>query len=181
MNNKTIDFIKELITFAAISIVIVVPIRLFVAQPFIVSGDSMYPTFKTGQYLIVDQISYKFNKPERGDIVIFRFPENTSKFFIKRVIALPGDAITIEGTDVYLLKNGEEERELLDEPYVDLNRESYVTIKLSDTEYFVMGDNRLASLDSRSWGPLDEEFLIGRALFRLLPVKDLSVFPGNTE
>lgn len=181
MEEKTTDFIKELITFAIIAIVIVVPIRFFVAKPFIVNGDSMYPTFETGNYLIVDQLSYRFNEPERGDVIIFKFPENTSKFFIKRIIGLPGETVIIEGTDVYILKEGSKERELLNEDFITLNRDTFVTKKLSEDEFFVMGDNRLASLDSRAWGPLNKDYIIGRAYVRLLPFNKIGVLPGSIE
>lgn len=181
MEEKTTNFIKELLTFAIIAIVIVLPIRFFVAKPFIVNGDSMYPTFETGNYLIVDQISYRFNQPKRGDVVVFKFPEDTSKFFIKRIIGLPGEVVTIEGTNVYILKKDSDKRELLDEDYITLNRDTFVTKKLSEDEYFVMGDNRLASLDSRAWGPLKENYIVGRAYIRLLPFNLIGLLPGSID
>lgn len=176
--NKTWSFIKELISFAVLSIVIVIPIRVFVAQPFIVSGESMYSTFETGQYLIVDQISYRFQEPQRGDVIIFRFPENPSKFFIKRIVGLPGEIIQLESQNVYIIsKNGE--RKKIEEEYISSSRDSFQTIELSDKEYFVMGDNRLASLDSRSWGPLEKDLIIGRAFIRLLPISAFDFLPGQ--
>ncbi|MCB9806193.1 signal peptidase I [Candidatus Nomurabacteria bacterium] len=176
--NKNIGFIKEIISFAILAIVIVIPVRIFIAQPFIVSGESMYSTFETGQYLIVDQLSYRFHEPQRGDVIIFRFPENPSKFFIKRIIGLPRETIQLEGNDVYITTtNGE--RIKLEENYTSSKRDTFQTTELSDTEYFVMGDNRLASLDSRSWGPLEEHFIIGRAFVRLLPINTFDFLPGQ--
>ena len=180
MKSKIMAFIKELLTFAVISLVIVIPVRMFIAQPFIVSGESMYPTFDTGQYLIVDQISYRFNDPQRGDVIIFNYPKNPSKFFIKRVIGLPNETITIDGTTVYITKE-DGEQVALKEPYIAMQKESDVETTLDDDEYFVMGDNRLASLDSRVWGPLEKDYIIGKAYLRLLPFNKISFLPGNTE
>lgn len=179
MKSKSLDFIKELLTFAAIALVIVIPIRMFIAQPFIVSGESMHPTFETGQYLIVDQLSYRFNEPERGEIIIFNYPKNPSKFFIKRIIGLPGETISIEGNQVYIINNDTKEKMLLDEPYVVMKKESDLETTLTDDEYFVMGDNRLASLDSRVWGPLERDFILGRAFARLLPLNKIDITPGS--
>lgn len=178
--NKTWSFIKELISFTILSIVVVIPIRVFIAQPFIVSGESMYSTFETGQYLIVDQLSYRFHEPQRGDVIIFRFPENPSKFFIKRIIGLPGEIIQLEGNEVYITSGGKEKIKL-EEEYISSSRDSFQTIELSDEEYFVMGDNRLASLDSRSWGPLEKNLIIGRAFVRLLPIDTFEFLPGQNN
>lgn len=173
------SFMRELVTFAILAIVIVVPIRLFIAQPFIVNGESMATTFTTSDYLIIDQISYRFNDPERGDVIVFRFPEDPSKFFIKRIIGLPGETVEIVGNDIYIEKQGG--REKLNEPYVTMNIETFSRTVLGDTEYFTMGDNRLASLDSRSWGPLDRRFIIGRAYVKLLPIKEIGILPGGIK
>lgn len=178
--SKVTAFLRELITFAVVALVIVVPIRLFIAQPFIVSGESMYPTFDSGEYLIVDQLSYKLNDPKRGDVIIFKYPNNPSKFFIKRIIAIPGDTLELLGSDVYVT-DASGARTKLDEPYVTMHRDSLLTTTLSDNEYFVMGDNRLASLDSRTWGPLSGEHIVGKAFVRLLPVSAIELLPGRIE
>jgi signal peptidase I len=172
-----LEFTKFLLIITAI----VLPIRFYVAQPFVVSGESMFPTFKNGQYLIVDQLSYNLGKPSRGDVAIFKFPEDTSKFFIKRVVGLPGETIEVKGEEVYITPKGSSEKIKLDEPYVELQREVYETKVLGETEYFVMGDNRLQSYDSRFWGPLDEKYLVGRALIRLLPVSNINYLPGKAQ
>ena len=88
---KKSDFIWETVKFAIFALVIVLPIRIYIAQPFIVSGSSMDPTFDNGHYLIVDQLSYRFEKPKRGEVIIFKYPNDPSKFFIKRIIGLPGE------------------------------------------------------------------------------------------
>lgn len=180
--NDTVEkkpgFFKEFIKFAFIALLIVVPIRVFVAQPFIVSGSSMYPTFETGQYLIVDQLNYKLHNPKRGDVIIFRFPNDTKKFFIKRIIGLPGETLEILDGNVYISNDGENKFKLT-ENYIVLSKSTSMTVKLGDSEYFVMGDNRESSLDSRTWGPLSENYIIGRAYVRLLPVDKIDFHPGS--
>jgi signal peptidase I len=151
---------------------------MYVAQPFVVSGASMSPTFETGQYLIVDQFSYNFSEPERGDVIIFRFPKDPSKFFIKRIIALPSENIIINGEEIKIITRDGEEI-ILDEPYIKLTKDSYTETMLGHDEYFVMGDNREASLDSRIWGTLEEKYIIGKALFRLLPIGEIDYLPGK--
>lgn len=171
----------EFVKFLLITAIIVLPIRFYIAQPFVVNGESMFPTFKDGQYLIVDQISYNVGKPHRGDVAIFKFPQDTSKFFIKRVIGLPGETVEIKGDEVYITPVGATEKIKLDEPYIELEREVYETTTLGETEYFVMGDNRLQSYDSRFWGPLDEKYLVGKALLRLLPLNEINYLPGHVN
>jgi len=169
----------ELLQFAFIALLIVLPVRWFVAQPFIVSGASMENTFHTDEYLIIDQVSYKFEEPERGDVVVFRYPVDPSKYFIKRIIGLPGDTIDIQGDVVTITKKDGTEL-VLDEPYIkSMAENTSLTETLGDREYFVMGDNRDASSDSRVWGVLNKEKIIGRAFLRLLPFSKAEVFPGE--
>ncbi len=169
----------ELIRFGIIAILIVIPVRLFVAQPFIVSGSSMLPTFENGDYLIVDEISYKINDPERFDVIIFRYPNDHKKFFIKRVMGLPTEKVVIKGSTVTVINEEHPEGLLLDQPYVENKSDNNMTYELKEGEYFVMGDNRSASSDSRYWGPVDKDLIIGKALLRLLPLKNIDVMPGN--
>lgn len=168
----------ELARFAIIAIIIVVPIRIFIAQPFIVSGSSMYPTFENGQYLIVDELSYRLGEPSRDDVVIFKYPLQEDKFFIKRIIGLPGETVEIK-KDVVTIYNAENPNGIvLAEPYVKVNFDTDEKRTLKDDEYFVMGDNRSASSDSRYWGPVRRELLVGKAFLRLLPPTHLGVWPG---
>jgi signal peptidase I len=172
----------EIIRFSIIALLIVVPIRMFIAQPFIVSGASMADTFHTGEYLIVDQLTYHFNQPSRGDVVIFRYPRDPSKFFIKRIIGLPGDTIIIEDAKVTIINEEHPQGMTLDEPYIrSMRPANRLEETLGDREYFVMGDNRDESSDSRMWGVLQEERIIGRAFLRLFPFDTVSVMPGATE
>ena len=169
---------REIITFAVLAVVIVVPIRLFVAQPFVVEGESMYPTFDSGDYLIVDQLSYRFTEPKRGDVVVFRYPNDETVFYIKRIIGLPGETVHIEQGKTSVTKTDGTKIEL-DESYVVAEDATYsLDRSLGPDEYFVMGDNRPKSSDSRTWGALPEKDLMGRAYVRLLPVEGIGVLPG---
>lgn len=167
----------DVIKFALITLVIIIPIRWYIAQPFIVSGDSMYPTFHNGEYLIIDELSYNFHTPVRGDVIIFRFPEDPSKYFIKRVIGLPGETVTVLGGKVYITnQNGV--RFLLNEPYLSQITNKATSTVVGPDEYFVMGDNRLVSYDSRYWGSVPTKDLRGRAWLRLFPFNKISLWPG---
>lgn len=168
----------ELIRFIVIAGLIIIPFRIFIAQPFIVNGASMNPTFETNQYLIVDQLTYRTSEPVRGDVIIFRFPLNPKDFYIKRVIGLPTETVTIEGSKVYIQKEGEEKIQL-DEPYIEFEANNNISVTLEEDEYFVMGDNRPNSSDSRHWGVLPKEFIVGRAYMRLLPLSKIDFLPGE--
>lgn len=179
---KKENFFWELIKFALITAVIVLPIRFFVAQPFIVSGASMEPTFKDGEYLIVDELSYRFQAPKRYDVIVFKLPFEQGKFLIKRIIGLPRETVELEDNTVIVKNKESKEGFKIDQSYITHNvDESKKTIILDDGEYFVMGDNRQLSYDSRSWGGLAREDIVGRPIFRLLPIQKLSLFPGKVE
>lgn len=172
----------EIIRFSAIALLIVIPVRMFIAQPFIVSGASMEQTFHNGEYLIVDQVSYHLHNPERGDVVIFRYPKDPSKFFIKRIIGIPGDTVTIEGSTVTITNEANPSGFILNEPYIKSMKPGVTIIeKLGDREYFVMGDNRDESSDSRVWGVLQEERIVGKAFLRLFPPQNFGVLPGAAD
>ncbi|WKZ26805.1 MAG: signal peptidase I [Candidatus Paceibacterota bacterium] len=178
--HKKSGFFKELVKFTLIAFLIVVPFRIFIAQPFIVNGASMEPTFHPGEYLIVDQLTYKaFSQPKRGEVIIFRYPQDTTKFFIKRVVGLPGETIEIRGENIRISNSDFPEGFLLDEDYLSFRKQDNLKTKLKSDEYFVMGDNRPQSSDSRIWGPLKEELIIGRPLVRLFPVNRLQFLPGS--
>jgi signal peptidase I len=173
------SFLGEILNFALVALVVVLPIRMFIAQPFIVSGASMETTFSSGQYLIVDQISYRFDEPKRGEVIIFRYPKDPSKFFIKRIIGIPGDTIDISGNVVTIINAEHPEGVTLEEPYIhDMAPTTKLTETLGDEEYFVMGDNRNASSDSRMWGVLQRDKIVGRTFLRLYPLSKIELFPG---
>lgn len=175
-------FWKEVLTFIIIAVFVVVPIRLFIVQPFVVSGESMESTFDSGEYLLVDELSYHFTNPARGDVLIFKYPKDKSKYFIKRVIGLPGETVEIKN-NIVTIKNKENPKGFsLTEDFLDpkyKNSPNFlpndITMTLKDTEYYVLGDNRLMSSDSRYWGPLDEKYIIGRPIFRLVKFSKLSL------
>lgn len=170
----------DLLRFAAIAAAIVIPIRLYIAQPFVVSGASMVPTFESGHYLIVDEVSYRFEEPKRGDVIVFRFPFEGKKYLIKRIAGLPEETVLIRNDSV-IIKNKENPEGFVWEqgPIASTGRVADQTVTLEKDEYFVLGDNRDESADSRLWGPLKREFITGRPLLRLYPFSQMEFFPGN--
>lgn len=180
MNESKDNFFIEVLKFSLITLIIVLPFRLYIAKPFIVNGASMYPTFNNGHYLIVDQVSYNFiEEPQRGEVIVFKYPKDTSRFFIKRIIGLPEETVIMENGKVKIINKENPEGLYLIENYLEKLSGDNLNIKLSDDEYFVMGDNRNNSSDSRSWGPLKKEKIIGRVFLRLLPFTKIDLFPGN--
>lgn len=188
-------FFFELVKIFIIALIVIVPIRTFLFQPFFVQGASMEPNFENGQYLIINEFGYKeteisvaghhfftvdaFKELKRGDIVVFRYPKNPSQFFIKRIIALPEERIEIKNGKVFVY-NSENPKgtELNEDSYLlsQLTTPGEVNVTLADNEYFVMGDNRKASHDSRSWGPVKSGEIIGKVLFRAWPLGEVRVF-----
>jgi signal peptidase I len=165
--------------FSIAAIVIALPVRWFVAQPFLVAGDSMEPAFVTNQYLVIDKLWYRFHAPERGDVIIMRYPLDPSKYFVKRIVGLPGETVSMaKGRLAVIGSRGK--KKTLNEPYVETIVDDGVsTTTLANDEYFVLGDNRAKSSDSREWGPLQKRFIVGRAYARLFPLMDLSLLPGQ--
>lgn len=170
---------SEIAQVVLLTLAIVIPIRLFLANPFKVQGASMEPTYFDKEYLIIDELSYHLHEPKRGEVVVFRPPTDPSKFFIKRVIGLPGDTVELINGEVKVYNADHPNGWILDETsYIDLadltedERESMTMrpVTLEKGEYFVMGDNRRASYDSRFFGPIEEETIVGRAFVRGWPV-----------
>ena len=176
------SFIWEIIKVVVISLLIVVPIRYFVIQPFFVKGMSMEPTFDDGQYLIIDEISYRIETPERGEVIVFKYPHDPSQYYIKRIIGLPDETIEIVGGGIIIYNSENPNGQVLTEKYLpkDLKTVGDTKVSLKSDEYFVLGDNRSASSDSRRWGPLDKDYIIGRAWIRVWPFDTAKVFaaPG---
>lgn len=175
-NKKT--FIKDIITVVLLVAFVVIPIRTFIAQPFVVYGESMSPTFENGDYLIVDQVSYKFKEPQRLDVIIFKYPNDTSKFFIKRIIGLPNETVEIFGSDVFIKNSENPDSFKLNETYIQNSGNNNLVRTLGANEYFVMGDNRPASSDSRMWGNLDKKFIVGKTFLQLLPITRIGLLSG---
>jgi signal peptidase I len=171
--------LREILTFVVLAIIIVVPIRIFVAQPFVVEGESMHPTFESGNYLIVDELSYRFSAPKRGEVIVFRYPNDPKVFYIKRIIGLPGETVHIDHGVATITKT-DGSQITLTEPYVVNEDATYTESNtLGSDQYFVMGDNRPRSSDSRIWGPLPKKDIMGRAFLRLMPIPQFGVLPGN--
>ncbi len=157
-----------------ICLAIIIPVRYLVIQPFYVRGASMEPNFHEKDYLLVDEISYRLREPNRGDVIVFRYPDDPQEYFIKRVIGLPGETITFKNGGVYISKDDSDIMELDESylaPHTDTIAQFNDTVTLSDNEYFVLGDNRNGSKDSRSFGAVNRNFIIGRVFFRGLPLK----------
>src|SRR3989344_3422356 len=144
----------EIIEIVFISLVTVFLIRNFLAQPFLVSGASMEPTFSNRNYLIIDELTYRFREPERGEAVVFRYPNDHSVYFIKRIIGLPGEEVIVKGGRVTVISNGQQIP-------ISGDTNGSADIKLGKDQYFVLGDNRYNSFDSRNWGPVSKKDIIG--------------------
>lgn len=172
-------FVMEILKVVLIALAIIIPVRYFLVQPFYVKGASMEPNFEDNEYLIIDEISYRFRQPERGEIVVFRYPKNPSQFFIKRVVGLPGDQVDIAGGAVTITNATWPQGRVLDEStYLpeDVTTSSDMTVVLSEDEYFVLGDNRSSSLDSRRFGPIHASDIVGRTWVRAWPLDRWTVF-----
>lgn len=155
-----------------ISLAIVLPVRYFIVQPFIVRGASMEPNFEDREYLIIDEFSFYVREPARGEVIVFRYPRDPRQFFIKRIIGLPGEEVKIQNGKITVINREFPKGFTLEESYLEppgrLTRPDGAT-KLSQGELFVLGDNRDFSSDSRVWGPLPEKMIVGRVIFRAWP------------
>lgn len=176
-----LEVVWETIKYALVALVIIVPVRIFIAQPFIVSGNSMYPTYHNGEYLIVNETIKYFGEYHRGDVVIIRYPNDPSKYFIKRVIGLPGETVTIRNGVVSITSATQTTPLVLEEPYVQNRKNDNLSRTLDNDEFFVMGDNRAQSSDSRIWGPVPTRLMNGEALLRLFPISSIALHPGSVE
>jgi len=167
--------------FTIFILVVFLGIRFFVAEPFLVDGASMDPNFATNDYLIVDELTYKFETPQRGDVVVLKPPFDLTKYFIKRIVGLPGERIVVSDRQTRIYNKEHPDGFILDEPYVKFGSDKTTDTTLGPTDYFVMGDNRDVSFDSRSWGALPRTDIVGRAFVRLYPFQKLGLFPGGLE
>lgn len=169
--------IWEIVKIIVVALVIVVPVRYFLFQPFVVKGQSMEPNFENGDYLIVDEISYRIKNPERGEVIVFKYPYLPSQRYIKRIIGLPGETVEIKDGKVAIF-NQKGEQILTEKNYLPSSTQTLgnIRVSLEQNEYFVLGDNRAASSDSRAWGTLPKEDIIGRVLLRAWPFAALAKF-----
>ncbi|HNZ86513.1 MAG TPA: signal peptidase I [bacterium] len=181
---ERISFVLEIVKTVIISLAIILPIRYFLIQPFMVDGASMEPNFYNADYLIIDEISYRFKVPERGDVVVFKNPENTKEYFIKRVIGLPGETIKIQDGKVFLKNINSGEFEQIQEDYLPVNLQTIGVgrdIIIPDNHYFVLGDNRSNSRDSRYFGAISEDLITGKVLLRGYPFNRIKLFTGDKQ
>ena len=172
-------YVWEIIKVVVVSLAIIIPVRYYLIQPFYVKGASMEPSFHDHEYLIIDEISYRFDLPARGDIVVFKYPKDPSQFFIKRVIGLPGECIKISAGKIKITAVGATEEFVLEETeYLlkGIQTQGEIDIQLKSDEFYVLGDNRGSSLDSRSFGPIHLSDIIGRTWVRGWPFDKIKVF-----
>ena len=173
-NPGLFSVIWETVRYIIIAAIIIIPIRTFVAQPFVVSGNSMYPTFANGEYLIVNELAKYTDEYRRGDVVILRYPNDPSKYFIKRVIGLPGETVRMVDGEVWI--NGQKLRE----PYIVpeyRDQQSHSPMVVPSGEFYVLGDRRNSSNDSRAWGTVAQKYIYGKAVFVYWPVDRLGFLP----
>ena len=170
----------EIVEFVFIAFVAVFVIRNFLVQPFLVSGASMVPSYQHGDYLLIDELTYRVREPLRGEVVVFRYPKDETVFFIKRIVGLPGERVVIRGGKVWTGR---------DQSLVELTEEylssAVVTagaldLVLGPDDYFVLGDNRTNSFDSRTWGPISRKEIMGIARVRLYPFDKITAFSAPT-
>lgn len=174
--------VYDLTKFLLIAALIVIPIRYFIMQPFVVSGTSMDPTFADKEYLIIDKLTYHLGKIHRGDVVVFHFPSKDERYLVKRLVGLPGDTVTLKQDGSLTIKNKNyPDGFTVDETYVVNKDQDALTITVPENKVLVLGDNRPVSYDSRAWGLLDETKLVGRVYLRLWPLKRIDYLPGDTN
>jgi len=177
-NMKLWAFVENILYVAA-AVILAVLIQSFVVRPFIVSGSSMDPVIHNGEYILIDQVTYRLGTPERGDVVIFKAPPEPTKYYIKRIIGLPGDTVKIKNGVVTIVNASHPKGFTLNEDYITHTQSDDLETTVPADEYFVMGDNRSGSYDSREWGPLPRSEIRGRAWLRLLPINVIDYLPGK--
>lgn len=171
-------FIIEVIKIIIISLAIIIPVRYYLIQPFYVKGASMEPTFHDYEYLIINEISYRFSEPQRGDVVVLKDPQDTSQFFIKRIIGLPEEIIEIDRGEVIIYNEENSQGIVIDEFYLspEIVTLGEYLVTLKESEYFVLGDNRKSSFDSRNLGPISRDYIVGKVWVRAWPFNKLKYF-----
>ncbi|MDP9212255.1 MAG: signal peptidase I [bacterium] len=187
-SERILHVIWEVTKTVAFIVLVAVVVRAFLVQPFFVQGESMEPNLQDGNYLLVNQLSYTFGEPARGDVVVFRAPPEPETNYIKRVIGLPGETVQIRNGDFHIINPENPDGFRLEEPYevegtVTRPDGDQTTWKLDGDEYFMVGDNRNPgkSSDSRAWGPVEEHYLIGKAWLRVYPPAEFGTIPHRPQ
>ena len=176
---EVLSFFWEVIKIVVLALAIIVPVRYYLFQPFFVKGASMEPSFNDGDYVLIDEITYRFRGPKRGEVIIFRSPQDHSQFYIKRVIGLPGEQVQIKNSQVTIFnEQNPKGMPLKESNYLesDVLTSGSLKAKLGQNEYFVLGDNRLHSSDSRLWGTVNKNLITGRVLLRAWPLNQITKF-----
>ena len=175
----TVIFVYDVFKTVATVLGVAFMIRFFLIQPFYVSGPSMNPTFENNQYIIVDQVTYHFRAPRRGDVIVFKWPQNVAISFIKRIIGTPGETVEVKNGRVYIYNQQNPNGVLLTEKYLNgVTTPTDTRRTLGKDEYFVMGDNRHNSSDSRIWGPVARHLIVGKVWVVIYPFEDFRSVPG---
>lgn len=185
--NSFFSVLFEIIKTIVVVGILALLLRVYIIQPFIVEGLSMSPTLDNNDYLLVDKLSYRLHKPQRGDVIVFKYPKDERFNYIKRIIGLPGETIRITENNIMITNNQNPNGLILHENYIkDLNvplinnGRKIIAVDIPPGQYFVMGDNRQGSSDSREWGFLPKKEIIGRSLVRLFPVGDFKILYDST-
>ncbi len=180
-------FLFDALKILLVALAIVIPVRLLLFQPFVVKGSSMEPNYHSGDYLVIDELSYKLREPKRDEVIVFKYPLNTSYRYIKRIIGLPGETVEIKGGYISVTEPGGQVNQLNEDAYITpavrqawQSGVSYGPKKLGSNEYFVMGDNRNYSSDSRTWGILPKNDITGKVLLRISPFEVLVNLMGRS-
>jgi signal peptidase I len=175
---------SSLIGYTVVALGLALFIRFFIAAPYVVSGASMEPSFDNWHYLIIDRVSYDIGEPQRGDVIVFDLPQDSTRSLIKRIIGLPGETVILGTRGITIVNAAHPKGFTLEEPYLDpknLGGENNMRVTLEENEFFVLGDNRRVSADSRLWGTLPREAIVGRAFARLYPLDKISFLPGEAR
>lgn len=175
---------KSLIAYTVAALALAFFIRFFIAAPYVVSGASMIPTFYDYHYLIIDRVTYSLEEPQRGDVIVLDLPQDTSRALIKRIIGLPGETVSLTNNEVTIINTEHPEGFVLTENYLDANNlggPTNMKVTLGPDQFFVLGDNRKVSADSRSWGVLPRQDIVGRAFLRLFPFNEIGILPGTAR
>lgn len=170
--------LKEILEIVLVAVIIVVGVRHFLVQPFLVDGYSMEPNFFSGDYLLINELSFRFKEPQRGEVVVFHYPGNKSTYFIKRIIGLPEEKVEIKDGKIFIFNKENSGGFELKEFYLgpENHTSGSKTVSLNKDEYFVLGDNRSKSFDSRQWGSLNRTEIVGSAWLRLWPLDEITAF-----
>lgn len=171
-------FFLELVKVVLLAAITIGVIRYFLFKPFYVKGASMEPNFYDHEYLIIDELTYRLRSPERGEVIVFKSPGNTDEYFLKRIIGLPGERVKVSNGEIIIYNSSFPEGKAIEESYLpsDLQTTGDKVVELGNEEFFVLGDNRGNSYDSRRFGAINKSSIVGRAWFRGWPFTRMQKF-----